>query len=264
MRVIKALLPSYYPTILCRLFNLCLSTGTSPPIWNSTDVHMVTNDTRRPQDADNVRPITLICMHRKLFERLLLLHFFDRSGLGEATPQPGRLSQRSLCPHQRCGGTSSALYWHRPLRCVCRPREGLRHGRPQPSLLPAISAWLPGQNPPLDIDLDVPRRTLPRPRQRPIIRLVPSYTRRITRIAYLAGCSSEEGCCSEGARGKEGSETARIDSRATSRQSRSLLRKQSAAQKPANSLPELVVNEPVEQLTTAKGRSVRRPARFRT
>lgn len=86
MRVIKALLPSCYPKVLGRLFNLCLSSGSTPASWNSTDVHMVTKDTNRPRDVDNVRPITLICMHRKLFERLLLVHFFDKSGWGKLHP----------------------------------------------------------------------------------------------------------------------------------------------------------------------------------
>lgn len=86
MRVIKALLPSCYPKVLCRLFNLCLSSGSTPTSWNSTDVHMLTKDTDRPRDVDNVRPITLICMHRKLFERLLLVHFFDESGWAKLHP----------------------------------------------------------------------------------------------------------------------------------------------------------------------------------
>ncbi|GAB7336923.1 hypothetical protein MBLNU13_g01490t1 [Cladosporium sp. NU13] len=86
MRIIRALLPSSYPAVLCRLFNLCLSTGSSPPAWNSTEIHMVTKDVNRTRDADNVRPITLICMHRKLFERLLLVHYFDRTGWAKLHP----------------------------------------------------------------------------------------------------------------------------------------------------------------------------------
>lgn len=42
MRVIKALLPSYYSMILCRPFKLCLSTGISPPAWSLSVVHMMT------------------------------------------------------------------------------------------------------------------------------------------------------------------------------------------------------------------------------
>lgn len=86
MRVIKALLPSNYPGVLCRLFNLCLTSGRTPASWNSTHIHMVTKDTNRPRDVGNVRPITLICMHRKLFERLLLVHFFDKSGWAKLHP----------------------------------------------------------------------------------------------------------------------------------------------------------------------------------
>lgn len=60
MRVIKVLLQSSYPAVLCRLFNLCLSTGSSTLSWDSTNIHMVTKDPGKPRDADNVRPITLI------------------------------------------------------------------------------------------------------------------------------------------------------------------------------------------------------------
>jgi hypothetical protein len=44
MRVIKALLPSSYPAVLYRLFNLYLSTGSSPLVWNLTEIHIVTKD----------------------------------------------------------------------------------------------------------------------------------------------------------------------------------------------------------------------------
>jgi hypothetical protein len=47
---------------------------------------MVTKDVNRARDADNVRPITLICMHRKLFERLLLVHSFDSTGWARLHP----------------------------------------------------------------------------------------------------------------------------------------------------------------------------------
>lgn len=55
-----------------------------------------------------------------------------------------------------------------------------------------------------------------------------------------------------------------IESRTASRQRRGRPRKQLVAQKSINTSPELAVIEPVKQPTTAKGRPVRRPARFRT
>lgn len=47
---------------------------------------MVTKDVNRTRDADNVRPITLICMHRILFERLLLVHSFEGTGWAKLHP----------------------------------------------------------------------------------------------------------------------------------------------------------------------------------
>ena len=35
----------------------------------------------KPRDADNLRPITLICMCRKVFEKLLLVHQFTHTGV---------------------------------------------------------------------------------------------------------------------------------------------------------------------------------------
>ena len=70
---------------LHRLYNLCLSSGRTPPRWNQTDVHLLIKKADRPKDADNLRPITLICMFRKVFERLLLKRF-DLSGWARLHP----------------------------------------------------------------------------------------------------------------------------------------------------------------------------------
>lgn len=77
MRVLKALLSSSLPAVLAHLFNACLRTASTPRAWNLTDIHLLTKDSAKPRDVDNLRPITLICMHRKIFERLLLAHHFD-------------------------------------------------------------------------------------------------------------------------------------------------------------------------------------------
>ena len=86
IRLIKALLPTALPRILCRLFNLCLSAGATPRAWNLTDIHLITKDLSKPRDVANVRPITFICIHRKLFERLLLLRYFDVHGWARIHP----------------------------------------------------------------------------------------------------------------------------------------------------------------------------------
>jgi hypothetical protein len=60
----------------------------------------------RTRDADNFRPITLICMHRKLFERLLLVHPFDRTGWAKLHPtQAGFRSDYSTL-------TNAAVVYH--------------------------------------------------------------------------------------------------------------------------------------------------------
>jgi hypothetical protein len=46
----------------------------------------VTKDVNRTRDADNVRPITLVYIHCKLFERLLLVHSFDKTGWAKLHP----------------------------------------------------------------------------------------------------------------------------------------------------------------------------------
>ena len=82
---------------LHRLYNLCLSSGRTPPRWNQTDVHLLIKKADRPKDADNLRPITLICMFRKVFERLLLKRF-DLSGWARLHPsQTGFRNHHSTC-----------------------------------------------------------------------------------------------------------------------------------------------------------------------
>ena len=62
-------------TWLQQLYNQCLVQGKTPEDWNRSEIHLLSKDTSKPRDADNVRPISIICMFRKVFERLLLLRF---------------------------------------------------------------------------------------------------------------------------------------------------------------------------------------------
>jgi hypothetical protein len=86
IRFLKALLDC--PAFLQSLYHLyaqCLSSTRTPSAWNETEIHLLIKDTAKPRDADNLRPITLICMFRKVFERLLLSRF-DHDGWAKIHP----------------------------------------------------------------------------------------------------------------------------------------------------------------------------------
>lgn len=87
MRVIKILAgePSFLEA-LTMLFSSCMLHGRTPARWNLTDTCLLVKRADRPRDADNLRPITLICMFRKLFERLLFKRF-DLEGWARLQPQ---------------------------------------------------------------------------------------------------------------------------------------------------------------------------------
>lgn len=78
-KLMKALDTTSFVKILARLYSLCLDAGRTPRRWNSTEIHLVTKDSRRARDRTNLRPITLIPMFRKVFERLLLGQFHGGS-----------------------------------------------------------------------------------------------------------------------------------------------------------------------------------------
>jgi len=69
----------------------------TPTVWNQADIYMLAKDVGKRRDANNVRPITLICMFRKIFERLLLRRF-DAPGWASLHPaQAGFRSHHSTC-----------------------------------------------------------------------------------------------------------------------------------------------------------------------
>lgn len=57
------------------LYNECLRQGTTPRAWNQSEIHLLSKDVSQRRDAHNLRPISIICIFRKVFERLLLLRF---------------------------------------------------------------------------------------------------------------------------------------------------------------------------------------------
>lgn len=60
---------------LHQLYNQCLAQGRTPQAWNGSEIHLLSKDPTKPRDANNLRPISIICIFRKIFERLLLCRF---------------------------------------------------------------------------------------------------------------------------------------------------------------------------------------------
>jgi hypothetical protein len=97
IRLMKTLAETSFVDVLAALFNSCIRLGRTPQVWNDSMVCLIVKDHTRPKDADNVRPITLIGMFRKVFERLLLRRF-DTTGWARVQPtQAGFRSHYSTC-----------------------------------------------------------------------------------------------------------------------------------------------------------------------
>jgi hypothetical protein len=58
---------------LLELYNTCLASGVTPRMWNRSEIYLLAKDPSKRRDARNIRPISIICIFRKVFERLLLL-----------------------------------------------------------------------------------------------------------------------------------------------------------------------------------------------
>jgi hypothetical protein len=73
IRFLKAVQETAIITWLQELYNRCLREGKTPRAWNESEIYLLTKDVNRKRDATNLRPISIICIFRKVFERLLLL-----------------------------------------------------------------------------------------------------------------------------------------------------------------------------------------------
>jgi hypothetical protein len=79
IRLLKALIETEFIPLLESLFVLCARTGETPKTWNRSTIHLLSKDVGKRRNANNLRPITIICMFRKIFERLLLQTFDEHS-----------------------------------------------------------------------------------------------------------------------------------------------------------------------------------------
>lgn len=80
IRLFRVLLDTPFLDYLSHLYYLCAVVGRTPRIWNESDIHLIVKDKDGPVEAGNLRPITLINVFRKLFERLLLREFNPSTG----------------------------------------------------------------------------------------------------------------------------------------------------------------------------------------
>jgi Reverse transcriptase (RNA-dependent DNA polymerase) len=85
IRLLKAFINTNLITLLEKLFLLCIQTGRTPQAWNRSEIHLLSKDPKKRRDTNNLRPITIICMFRKIFERLLL-QTFDEEGWARVHP----------------------------------------------------------------------------------------------------------------------------------------------------------------------------------
>ena len=82
--VLKQCAPECAPSILSKLFNLCLSESCFPSCWKISSVVPVFKNCGDPSDPKNCRPVSLLSIASKVFERLInnrLVSFLEGTGL---------------------------------------------------------------------------------------------------------------------------------------------------------------------------------------
>ena len=72
IQVLQVWLGTPFIQRLQQLFQRCLETEQTPQAWNRSEICLLIKDPQKARDANNLRPITLIVVFRKLFEKLLL------------------------------------------------------------------------------------------------------------------------------------------------------------------------------------------------
>jgi len=70
--MLQHLIPTSFPGVLSQLYNACLREAKIPSRWNQTLLYPICKDRNKPFMASNSRPISLICLFRKIFESLIL------------------------------------------------------------------------------------------------------------------------------------------------------------------------------------------------
>ena len=96
IRVLRGIIQTDWIHGLHRLYRRCWETGATPTRWNTSQIYLLTKDTTKPRNAENLRPITIISVIRKVFEKLLLVRF-DQTGWAQLhSAQVGFQSRSSV------------------------------------------------------------------------------------------------------------------------------------------------------------------------
>lgn len=109
IRVLKALVETSLIDMLHQLFEACWEQGVTPEAWNRADICLVIKDKQQPKTPANVRPITLICLFRKIFEAILL-RVFDGAGDTWAEVHPTQAGFRRTYSTLTQAATLHALF----------------------------------------------------------------------------------------------------------------------------------------------------------
>ena len=78
IRFLKVVQDTPVITWLWQLYTRCRREGRTPQAWNESEIYLLTKDVDKRRDAKNLRPIAIISIFRKVFERLLLLEIQDQ------------------------------------------------------------------------------------------------------------------------------------------------------------------------------------------
>ena len=70
--MLRTLLDTTFPEHLCQLYFACLRNGQTPKRWNEACIFPLCKDKKKAYTASNSRPISLLCLFRKIFESLIL------------------------------------------------------------------------------------------------------------------------------------------------------------------------------------------------
>lgn len=109
IRILKALIDTSLIDALVDLYNACWDQGTTPQAWNRADICLVVKDKQQPKTPSNVRPITLICLFRKIFEAVFL-RVFDQAEESWAHVHPAQAGFRRTYSTLTQAATLHALF----------------------------------------------------------------------------------------------------------------------------------------------------------